>query len=110
MTCAPVCFTDAQVQSLGLRSYGAGLAAGDASAGAAAAPESAEAEASGADDDVSSDLLQAAAAKNIESRTRTRTLRIAFLLETSALPVAQKEDVNGARILYEKSNFKRVGR
>jgi len=35
-------------------------------------------------------------------------LRIAFLLETSALPVAQKESANGARILYEKSNFKRA--
>jgi hypothetical protein len=55
---------------------------------------------------VSSDLLQAAAKKN-EIRTRIRTLRIAFLLETSALPVAQKESANGARILYEKSNFKR---
>jgi len=56
---------------------------------------------------VSSDLLQAAAKKN-EIRTRIRTLRIAFLLETSALPVAQKESANGARILYEKSNFKRA--
>jgi hypothetical protein len=110
VTCAPEYFADAQVQSLELSSYGAGLLAGDAiSAGlAAGALVSTEADASGADDDVSSDLLQAAAVKNIESRTRMRTLRIAFLLDTSALPVAQKGDVNGARILYEKTNFKRV--
>ena len=89
--------------------YGAGLAAGAASAGLAAAAglASADAEASGAAVEVSSDLLQAAAKKN-EIRTRIRTLRIAFLLETSALPVAQKESGNGARILYEKSNFKRA--
>ena len=69
--------------------------AGEASAGLAAAAglESAAAEASGAAG-VSSDLLQAAAKKS-EIRTRIRTLRIAFLLETSALPVAhQQEDTN----------------
>src|SRR5690349_19481661 len=56
--------------------YGAaGLAAGDASAGLAMPPGAAsvEAEASGAaEEDGSSDLLQAAAAKNIEIRSRTR--------------------------------------
>jgi hypothetical protein len=105
--CAPV-FRPARRDSACL-TYGAGLAAGAASAGLAAAAglASADAEASGAAVEVSSDLLQAAAKKN-EIRTRIRTLRIAFLLETSALPVAQKESGNGARILYEKSNFKRA--
>ena len=67
--------------------------AGEASAGLAAAAGlevSAAVDASGAAG-VSSDLLQAAAKKS-ESRTRIRTLRIAFLLETSALPVAHRQE------------------
>jgi hypothetical protein len=51
-----------------------------------------EAEASGAAEDGSSDLLQAAAAKNIEIRSRTRILRIASSLKyLGASPVAQNE-------------------
>ena len=68
--------------------------AGEASAGLAAAAgleaSDAAADASGAAG-VSSDLLQAAAKKS-ESRTKMRTLRIAFLLETSALPVAHRQE------------------
>ena len=72
-----------------------------------------DAEASGdAEEAGSSDLLQAAAAKNIEIRSRTRILRIASSLNTSALhQVAQKTRcANAARILYENSNFKRAHR
>ena len=89
--CAPE-FGPARRDSSECLTYGAGLAAGAASAGLAAAAglASADAEASGAAV-VSSDLLQAAAKKN-EIRTRIRTLRIAFLLETSALPVAHRQE------------------
>ena len=78
-----------------------GLAAGAGSAGLAAAAGlasvEAAADASGAAG-VSSDLLQAAAKKS-GIRTRIRALRIAFLLETSALPVAHRqEDANEGQI------------
>jgi hypothetical protein len=64
----------------------AGLASGAAAdaAGLASSEAAAEAEASG-EAGVSSDLLQAVAAKNIETNARNRTLRITTSFVPSAL-------------------------
>jgi hypothetical protein len=95
------------------RVYGAaGLAAAaglSAAGGGAAglASIAAEADASGAGAAVSSDLLQAAAAKNIDTRARSRTLRIVISLSLVYVLLAQKTG-NGARIRSPSNNFKRI--
>ena len=67
----------------GLAAAAGGASAGLAiAAGLAASLAAAEAAASGAAGAVSSDLLHAAAVKNIETNARSRTLRIAFSLIT----------------------------
>src|SRR5260370_23032503 len=76
-----------------------GTAGVGASAGLAiAAGASVEAAASGAAGAVSSGLLQAAAAKNIETSTRSRTLRIASsLIEHVARRIETRQEYDRCR-------------
>jgi len=89
-------------EAAGLLSAPAGLASGlaamlDSAAGLASVP-AADPEESGDAGVVSSDLLQAVAAKNIEKRARIRTLRITSSLVPSALAKRAKLK-SGVRIL-----------